>query len=121
MRPQAPPHHACGGAWTGPAELAGDVAHGPASLELSGCTARAKQRPDDERVDGDHDDRPYWCERNKHEVRDRGDYRYKGAEISRKRYAQEDADTCSEHDDADDELKPSPAMIRPGVGVAGAW
>src|SRR5215472_1276837 len=52
---------------------AGEVP-GPARLELPDHTARGQQRPDDERVEDDHHDRPQRRVRQEHEVTDRADH-----------------------------------------------
>src|SRR5262249_21336714 len=77
--------------------------------------------PDDERVEGDHDDRPERRVGDEHEVRDRAEYRDPSTHIPRPSHAEEDADTCGEQDDAEYQLDPAPAVVCPVVVVVAIW
>src|SRR5262245_5948777 len=65
---------------------------------LSHCLAptAGQQRPDDEDVDGDHDDRPQRVIRDEHEAGNGAEAGQDGAEYASPEHAQQDADACGE-------------------------
>jgi GH15 family glucan-1,4-alpha-glucosidase len=112
LRPGAPPAAKGPAPWrAGPSRAMQDLLAGGdrSAASHSPFPAAGRERPDDEDVEGDHDDRPDRVPREEHEVRDRAEDGERDADHPGPRHPEQHADPCEEDDGADDHFRDPPA------------